>query len=173
MTRIYLIRHAETEEGGPDPALWPLSERGEEQVRVLAAQPFWSEIQAVVSSDEPKALATVAGIAAERGIPLFKHESLRELKRTRGRVDDYDERVRQVFARPAQSVEGWERATDAQARILACMDELIGRFDPQPFAVVSHGMVLALLLASVQNALGQTFEIWKQLGFASVVSMER
>ena len=33
MTKIYLVRHAETEPAGNDAALWPLSERGEEQVR--------------------------------------------------------------------------------------------------------------------------------------------
>lgn len=173
MTKIYLIRHAETEPAGDDPTMWPLSERGEDQVRVLAAQPFWTEVKAIVTSDELKAVATVSDIAIQRGIPFFKHEGLRELKRTPGWLAAYDERVREVFARPAQSVEGWERAADAQARVLACVDELIARFDPEPFAVVSHGMLIALLLASVQNVLAQAFDVWQQIGFANVISMER
>ncbi len=173
MTKMYLIRHAETERTHDDPTLWPLSERGEEQVKLLAAQPFWSEVKAIITSDEPKAIATVKDVAFERGIALFTRDCLRELKRTHEWIDDYDERVRDVFAQPAVSRGGWERATDAQARILSCVEALMQQYDPQAFGVVSHGMVLALLLASLNNMHGHTFELWQQLGFASVTLMER
>ena len=173
MTKIYLVRHAEAEPAGNDAALWPLSERGEEQVRTLAAQSFWDEVNAIVSSDEPKAFATVSPIAFERQIPLHTHSGLRELRRTPIWLEDYEARVLDVFQRPELSIEGWERAADAQARILATLDELLLKFDGQPFAVVSHGIVMALLLATVNDRLAQVFDIWQQLGFAEVILMER
>jgi len=117
--------------------------------------------------------ATVSAIAFERRIPLHTHHGLRELRRAPIWLEDYEARVLEVFQKPALSVEGWECAADAQARILATLDELMLKFDGQPFAVVSHGMVLALLLASVNNRLGQVFDMWQQLGFAAVVLMER
>ncbi|MBI3732053.1 MAG: histidine phosphatase family protein [Chloroflexi bacterium] len=172
-TRIYLIRHAETEPDDDDATLWPLSQTGEQQVKQLAAQPFWDEVTAIVSSTEMKAIATVQGIAFEHSIPLFTHDGLRELRRTPGLIDNYSERAQQVFEKPAISIGNWERAADAQARIMACLDELIARFGQSPFAVVSHGMVLALLLAALQDALGYTYEIWESLGFASVTLIER
>lgn len=173
MSKVYLVRHAEVEQNGDDATLWPLSERGEEQVRKLAAQPFWDEVKTIISSNERKAVATVSPIAAERSIPLFMHDGLRELRRTAVHVDDYEARVLEVFQKPALSVEGWERAADAQARILSTLDELLLKFDSAPFAVVSHGMVMALLLATVNNRLGQVFDIWQQLGYGDVILMER
>jgi broad specificity phosphatase PhoE len=173
MTKIFLVRHAETEQSHDDATLWPLSDHGEKQVQSLAQQPFWSEVKAIIASDEPKAVSTVDRIAFERKIPLFVHPGLRELKRTPEWIEDYEARVLEVCQHPALSIGGWERAADAQARILATVDELIAKYDPEPFAIVSHGMVLSLLLASVNNMLGQVFDIWQQLGFATVVLMER
>ena len=173
MTKIFLVRHAETEQGEGDATLWPLSEHGLKQVQSLAQQPFWSEVKAIISSDELKAVSTVDRIAFDRKVPLFMHPGLRELKRTPEWLDDYEARVLEVFQKPAESVGGWERAADAQARILATVEELIAKYDPEPFAIVSHGMVMALLLASVNNIMGQVFDIWQDLGFATVVLMER
>lgn len=173
MSRIYVIRHAETEQAGDDAFYWPLSEQGEEQARLLARQPFWSEVQAIVASDEPKAIATISQIAFDRRIPMFLEQRLRELKRTSEHIEDYEARVLEVFQKPAINVGGWERAADAQARALACFDELVKRYEATPFAIVSHGMLLSLLLASLQNMLGYTFELWQSLGFASVILVER
>ena len=173
MTKVYLVRHAETKPVGNDAALWPLSELGEAQARKLASQSFWADVQAIISSDEPKALATVSAIALERKIPLHTHHGLRELRRTSLWLDDYEARVLDVFQKPALSIEGWEPAADAHARILATLAELLLKFEGQPIAVVSHGLVLALLLASVNNRMGQVFDMWQQFGFADVVLMER
>ena len=172
MTRIYLIRHAETEPTGDDATLWPLSERGEQQAKLLAAQPFWEDVKAIITSDEQKAIATVKDVAFERGIRLRMHNGLRELRRTPGWLEEYDARVLEVFQKPALNIGGWERAADAQARMLTTLDELIRQFDSAPFAVVSHGMVLALLIASAQNQMGNVFDIWQQFGFADAVVIE-
>jgi broad specificity phosphatase PhoE len=173
MTKVYLIRHAETEKAGDDATLWPLSAEGEAQVKRLAAQPFWDDVKAIITSDEQKAVATIHQIAADRGLPVLMHPGLRELHRAPLWLDDYQARVLEVFQHSALAIGGWERAADAQARILTTMDELILKYDPQPFAVVSHGMLLSLLLASINNRMGQEFDIWQQIGFANVVLMER
>ena len=101
------------------------------------------------------------------------HPGLRELRRSAVWLEDYEARVLEVFQKPELSIDGWERASDAQARILTTLDELLLKFDGEPFAIVSHGLVLALLLATVNNRLGQVFDIWQQLGFGNVILMER
>jgi broad specificity phosphatase PhoE len=173
MPKIYLIRHAETEQQGDDASQWPLSERGEEQVEQLAQQSFWDEVRVIASSPERKALETVQNIALMRHIPLRIHDDLRELQRTPEYIDDYEARVLEVFQKPAVSIGGWERAADAQARILACFEELVREHGDAPFAIVLHGMVLALLLATLENAVGYAFDIWQTLGFASVTLAEK
>ena len=48
---------------------------------------------------------------------------------------------------PDDSVRGWERARDAQARIIAGVKTVLGREDvPSPLAIVGHGGVGTLLL---------------------------
>lgn len=173
MTKIFLVRHAETEQSHDDATFWPLNDNGEKQVQSLAQQPFWTEVKAIITSDERKAVSTVDRIAFERKIPLFMHPGLRELRRTPEWIEDYEARVLEVFQKPAISIGGWERAAGAQSRILATVDELIARYDPEPFAIVSHGMVLSLLLATLNNITGQVFDVWQQLGFATVVLIER
>jgi broad specificity phosphatase PhoE len=173
MHKVYLIRHAEPKREGDDATEWVLSENGEEQVEQLARQSFWDEIKLIVSSPEKKALATVHSIALERRMPLLIRDELRELKRTSERIDDYEARVLEVFEKPALSIGGWERAADAQARIIACFEELVQAHGESPFAIVSHGMVLSLLLATLENAVGYAFDIWQSLGFASVTVAER
>ena len=173
MTKVFIIRHAETEPTGEDAFYWPLSERGEEQARLLGGQSFWDEVKAIVTSDEPKAIATVSRIAFERQIPMFTNPNLRELKRTPGWLEDYEARVLEVLQKPALSIGGWERAADAQARMVACFDELVKKFDPRPFVIVSHGMAISLLLASLQNMMGYVFDIWQNLSFAEVILVER
>lgn len=50
------------------------------------------------------------------------------------------------FAHPDQSFEGWERASDAQARIVAAVETVMDGHDPSlPIAFVGHGGVGTLL----------------------------
>ena len=174
MPKIYLIRHAETQQDtGAEASQWVLSERGEEQVELLSQQSFWAEVKAVISSPERKAIATVQDIAFEKKIPFSTHDCLRELQRTPEYIADYDARVLEVFEQPARSIGGWERAADAQARIMRCVEELIAAHAEAPIAICSHGMALALLLAAMYNEMGYVYDYWQALGFASVTLAER
>ncbi|MBI5878828.1 MAG: histidine phosphatase family protein [Chloroflexi bacterium] len=173
MPKVYLIRNAETQATHEDPAFWPLSDRGEEQARMIARLPFWDAVTAIVSSDESSALATVSQIVFDRRLPLFHDVRLRELKRTSEHLEDPESRVLEVMQKPALSIGGWERATDAQTRATACFQELVDRYGEATFAVVSHGMTLALLLGVLQESVGYAFDIWQSLGHGSVVLVER
>lgn len=56
------------------------------------------------------------------------------------------------FAEPEVSVRGWERAADAQARIVAAVRAVIATtFPPGDIAIVSHGAVGALLLGHLSG----------------------
>ena len=65
---------------------------------------------------------------------------------------EFDATVDAFFARPSESVRGWERAEAAQARIVRAVTH-IARAAPGtgPLAVVSHGGVGALLLCHLKG----------------------
>jgi broad specificity phosphatase PhoE len=55
------------------------------------------------------------------------------------------------FARPDDSVRGWERAVDAQARIVAAVQAVLAQAPPGDVAIVAHGGVGALLLCHLKH----------------------
>ena len=60
---------------------------------------------------------------------------------------EFEALVDEFFARPQERVHGWERAADAQRRIVSAIDQLLA---PSPtegdIAIIAHGGVGALLL---------------------------
>lgn len=173
MPKVYLVRAVETQETHEDPMFWPLSERGEDQAKMIARLPLWDEVQAIVTSDESSAIATVSQIVRERRKPLFHDARLRELKRTTEHLEDPEARILEVMQKPALSIGGWERAADAQARMAACFDDLVARYGETPIAVVSHGMSLALLVSMLEESVGYAFDYWQSIGHGTVILVER
>jgi len=58
----------------------------------------------------------------------------------------------EFFARPHESIRGWERAADAQTRIVATLDDIARRAPGTgPIAVISHGGVGALLMCQFKR----------------------
>ena len=56
------------------------------------------------------------------------------------------------FANPDESIRGWERATDAQQRIVRAVERAVGIADTDgDIAIVSHGGVGALLLCHLKG----------------------
>ena len=65
---------------------------------------------------------------------------------------EFEAVANQFFARPEQSIRGWERAVDAQHRIVHAVDRVIAQARSDgDIAVVSHGGVGALLLCHLKG----------------------
>lgn len=56
------------------------------------------------------------------------------------------------FANPEESVNGWERAVDAQARIIAVVRHVLREAPEGDVAIISHGGVGALLMSHLISA---------------------
>lgn len=58
----------------------------------------------------------------------------------------FEAAANEFFAHPQDSFYGWERAVDAQARIVAAVERVLATHDPAvPIAFVGHGGVGTLL----------------------------
>jgi broad specificity phosphatase PhoE len=127
---------------------WGLSEIGRSRALAMLAQPWISDIARIVSSGETKALETAAAVADHLGIGFEIVEALHENDRSAtGFVppDQFEILANEFFARPAESVQGWERATDAQARVMNELNPLIANLRVERLGgdtlVVGHGGV--------------------------------
>ncbi len=130
---------------------WGLSDVGRTRAEAFARARLLDEVTSIWCSTETKARETAALIAGETGITILERWDLGENDRSAtGFLLPYEfEAVAdEFFARPEVSVRGWERAVDAQGRIVTAVTELLAdeRSGAGDVLVVAHGAVGTLLL---------------------------
>ena len=138
-----------------DPAVpvpeWPLSALGRERVERFAASTRLKSVTAIYSSAECKAVDTGTILAGHLGAPLVAVEAMHENDRSATGFlppERFEAVADRFFAEPETSVLGWERAVDAQARIVACVRGVLERDTAEgDILLAGHGGVGALLLA--------------------------
>lgn len=154
MSILYFVTHPEVviDPKVPIPN-WPLSEVGVKRMRVSLTQPWLNSVDYVYSSAERKAVDGAKIVSSHLNIPFIQVEDLGEIDRSStGYIgDEFWDVVDEFFRFPERSVRGWERATDAQRRIVMALSKLVGKNAGKNLLVVSHGAVGALLLAHYLN----------------------
>jgi broad specificity phosphatase PhoE len=157
MPAIIFITHPEVV---IDPAVpvpqWPLSQTGRRRMERFARSPAVESVQAVICSDEQKAVDGAEILAAQLGLPMTRDPELGENDRSAtGYIapPEFWEVVDAFFANPMESIRGWERAADAQGRIVAAVRRIAVHHPVAgDVAIVSHGGVGSLLLAQLTGA---------------------
>lgn len=157
MAEILFITHPEVV---IDPAVpvpdWPLNALGRRRIGAFAeALAAGADVTAVHASTERKAVDGGEIIAARLGLAVRQMHELGENDRSAtGYVapPEFWEIVAAFFGNPTESVRGWERAIDAQDRIVQAMAR-IAREEATTgdIVVVSHGGVGRLLMAHLQG----------------------
>ncbi|MBN8943348.1 MAG: histidine phosphatase family protein [Rhizobiales bacterium] len=167
MGTAFFITHPEVviDPGVPVPR-WHLSDSGIRRMRFFAAAPELKDLTAVWASDETKAIEAAGLLAGRTGLPVGVHRGLHENDRSATGFlppAEFQRVADQFFASPEESVRGWERAVDAQARVVAAVDDILARHPGGDLAFVAHGGVGTLLLCHrlgvpISRALDQHFE---------------
>ena len=128
---------------------WPLSPLGRERMRLGLRQPWVTSIGSIYCSGEQKAIDGAAILAEALSLPYACVDDLGENDRSSTGFlpgPQFEAMADAFFANPEQSVRGWERAVDAQRRIVAAVARVLrddrGQGD---IAIVSHGAVGTLL----------------------------
>ncbi len=144
MSSIIFITHPEVviDPAQPIPE-WPLSEVGRGRMirfsEMLADRP----VTAVYASLERKAMDGAEIVADAFGLPFRTEANLGENDReSTGYIapPEFWEVVAEFFAHPTRSVRGWERAIDAQARIVKAVTSIAASEPSQgDIVIVSHG----------------------------------
>ncbi len=104
---------------------WPLSPRGRERMVQAMALPWVGGLRAVWCSMERKARDGARILAGPLGLPITELAGLNENDRSATGYlprTEFEAMADLFFARFQQSVQGWERAADAQCRIVAAVE---------------------------------------------------
>ena len=134
---------------------WGLSETGAARARQAAELPWAPQLQRIVSSDETKAIETAEILAASAGIGIEIVHGMHENDRSATGFlppPEFEQAADWFFAHPDESFKGWERARDAQARIVSAVDRILATHDQgKPIAFVGHGGVGTLLKCHLEG----------------------
>lgn len=128
---------------------WGLSPVGRARAEACARHHWVKRLTRVVSSGERKAIETAEILAAAAGIEIEIQTAMHENDRSATGFlapPDFETAADWFFAHPHASYHGWERAIDAQARIVGAVNEVLATHDAsKPIAFVGHGGVGTLL----------------------------
>lgn len=154
MRRLYYITHADVviDPDVPVPD-WGLSERG--KARHVAFAHRCPPVASVFCSMERKAREGAAILAEAQGLVPREVPSLAENDRSATGYlpgPEFEAMADAFFANPRDSVRGWERAIDAQYRVVATLKRLVAEAPEGDIAVVAHGGIGALFRAHLTGA---------------------
>lgn len=128
---------------------WGLSDIGAQRTRRATALPWASRLRRIVSSTETKAIETAQILAKASGAVVETVETMHENDRSETGFlapPEFEKAADWFFAHPQESFNGWERAIDAQKRIVGAVDAVLHDHDPSlPIAFIGHGGVGTLL----------------------------
>ncbi len=128
---------------------WPLSERGLARMRIGLRQPWVHGVKAIYCSTEQKAIDGARVLAEHLSLPFTQVAGLGENDRTAtGFLPpvEFEALADAFFARPEQSVRGWERAIDAQTRMVQAVEAIAdAERGTARVVIVAHGAVGTLL----------------------------
>lgn len=136
-----------------DPAVpvsrWGLSDTGRARAEAAASRPWARELKRIVSSEETKAIELAEILADAAGVEVEILEDAHENDRSATGFlppPEFEKAADWFFAHPEESFHGWERAIDAQARIVSVVKRALADHDPtRPIAFIGHGGVGTLL----------------------------
>ncbi len=153
--RLLFITHGEVE---IDPAVpvpdWGLSATGRARHEVFSASSYVRGITSVYSSAEKKARDGAEILCAQVDAPHHVVEALHENDRSATGFlpkEEFERTADAFFANPTESIRGWERAVDAQSRVIAALRQIAEVAPEGDIAVVAHGGVGALTLCHVMG----------------------
>jgi phosphoserine phosphatase len=185
-TRIFLVRHGETEynrtgrfQGRNDQ---PLNERGRRQAQALAEALQEEKFTAIYTSPLPRSLETAGFIRAfHPDVPLIEEPSLMEMDL--GEFEGLEGRQwmeqNQVFVKawtqnPASvRIPGGETLQEVQSRAVEALTGITARYNPgSTLLICSHSFVLSTILChALQISLDRFREVKKGTASYSVLSL--
>lgn len=127
---------------------WGLSPVGRARIDRLVAQQAFRGTARVVSSAERKAVETAEPIARALGLTVEIRPRMHENDRSATGFlprETFEAVADRFFAEPTQSVRGWERAIDAQRRIVTEVESVLANPPEGDVLFVGHGGVGTLL----------------------------
>lgn len=158
MTRVYLVRHGETElnkagcyYGWTD---CELSQNGAAQAELLQKAFQKIKLDVIVSSDLKRAADTASIICSGKDIEVCRDTRLRELNFGAWEGKHYTEIMQLYKENWEEWTSDWQNAAPIQGesfaalrqKVCQCIDELLAKYDRKEILIVAHQGVLRIII---------------------------
>ena len=179
MTKLYLIRHGESEGNAKGVFTGrldsPLTERGRLQATVVAKALRPIHFDRVVSSALSRTKDTAAEVAAGRDLPVEAIADLNEIDVGDAAGKKFDERR----GLPGGTDEGWrqwpggESLEEVHARAMRVIDRLVAESAGKTICIVGHGGVTRILVSGFMGVLPKLIRVPATNTNITIVSHDR
>jgi len=170
MNAYIFLRHAKTKKDPLKHATqWELEEDALEVLNTHIQDDVFKDVDMVITSTEPKAIATAKPIAKHSGLEITSQDSFNEIKREEDFLTDKEFLIQKQTQLESldTAVGGPESGRKALQRFEHGLQLLEEMHTDKTMVIVSHGTVLSLYFASLLGTLGTVFERWGQLKFCA------
>lgn len=163
MSALYFISHPEVTVDPRTPVeRWHLSAAGVERMRAFSQSSTLSNVSAIWSSTEAKAIEAAGILGGALGLGIRVSKDLGE--NDRGATgflppDEFENVADAFFSSPDKGIRGWERAVEAQGRVRKAVAQIASEHTDGDLAIVAHGAIGTLLFCALTgNAIARSFD---------------
>jgi 2,3-bisphosphoglycerate-dependent phosphoglycerate mutase len=149
ISKLYFIRHAETDYTVRDGRIRPLTEKGLRDAAMLPQKLADIPLDALYSSPYKRAVDTIAPLAAARNLPVTLVENFREQTSGDVKVDKYaahDTFICRCWADHDYHAPGGESLRMVQERNIAALEEVLREQRGKSVAIGTHGTALCTII---------------------------
>ncbi len=163
MTRLYFIRHCQSDITIHDELSRPLTLKGLEDRCLVNRFLDNKNITYLYSSPYKRAYDTLKAFAEQKKLPIVIMDELKE-RAMPGWIEDFDPYAKAQWADFRFAHHGGESLEQVQARSLRAMEKLVVSHPGQNIAIGSHGTALSTLINHYEPAFGyENFKAIAQL----------
>ena len=155
MTKIYFIRHAQSDNKNSDNRNRPLTEKGMVDRKLVTDFLQDKSIDIVLSSTFKRAIDTVKPFAISQGLEIELIEDFREREADwMPDIADFYTFAKRQWSDFSYALPGDENLTDVQTRNIAAFKNVLEKYKDKNIAIGTHGTALSTIINYYDKSYG-------------------
>ena len=155
MTKIYFIRHAQSDNTNSDNRNRPLTEKGMADRKLVTDFLQDKNIDIAISSTFKRAIDTITPFAISRGLEIETIEDFREREADwMPDINDFHIFSKHQWADFSYALPGDENLTQVQTRNIAALKNVLEKYKDKNIAIGTHGTALSTIINYYDKSYG-------------------
>jgi broad specificity phosphatase PhoE len=169
--KLIFLRHAPTLKDISIPIeQWGIQPESAAVLTGLSNLPDFANIDIIYSSPKNKALVTAQVFSQKNNLEIIKVKDLAEIEKPGAEklsTQDYENMKLKIISDPNFTDLGWETSGHALDRFTLAVNTINSENEDKNILIVSHGTILTLYFAKLQNQLSNIITRWQNLKFGN------